>query len=172
MSILKRQVSSSTNFASFSIVMTQNSFVNFKLILFLLWIKGPHETPNFETFKYSGENLPYSSFHFPHYKSVFLQILHHEIKIIVMKASFSWKITPFLGQILNTLHNRNQWKCKFLRLLSACHFWNNRSVFFQILHQSSVFYTVLFCVPLRKCNLLLDSLILFFLDLNRKKTWQ
>ena len=35
-SILKRQVNSSSNFASFFIVMTHNSFVNFKLILFLL----------------------------------------------------------------------------------------------------------------------------------------
>ena len=36
MSILKRKVNSSSSFASFFIVMTHNSFVNFKLILFLL----------------------------------------------------------------------------------------------------------------------------------------
>ena len=35
--------------------MTDNSFVNFKLILFQLWIKGSHQNPNFETFKCSGE---------------------------------------------------------------------------------------------------------------------
>ena len=86
MSILKRKVNSSSSFASFFIVMTHNSFVNFKLIRFLLWIKGPHQTPNFEILKYSGEDLPYSSFHFPNHKSVFLQILHH--------SSLSWKITP------------------------------------------------------------------------------
>ena len=86
MSILKWQVNSSSNFASFFIVMTHNSFVNFKLIRFLLWIKGPHQTPNFEILKYSGEDLPYSSFHFPNHKSVFLQILHHSL--------LSWKITP------------------------------------------------------------------------------
>ena len=85
-SILKRQVNSSSNFASFFIVMTHNSFVNFKLIRFLLWIKGPHQTPNFEILKYSGEDLPYSSFHFPNHKSVFLQILHHSL--------LSLKITP------------------------------------------------------------------------------
>ena len=35
--------------------------VDFKLILFLHWIKGSHQNPNFETFNCSGENL-----HIPH----------------------------------------------------------------------------------------------------------
>ena len=83
---MKRQVHSSSNFASFFIVMTHNSSVDFKLILFLLWIKGSHQSSNFETFKCSGENLPYSSCHFPTHKSAFLQILHHSL--------VSWKITP------------------------------------------------------------------------------
>ena len=51
-------------FASFFIVMTHNSPVNFKLINFLLWIKGSHQSLNFETFECSGENLPNSSCHF------------------------------------------------------------------------------------------------------------
>ena len=86
MSILKWQVNFSSNFALFFIFMTHNSSVDFKLILFLLWIKGSHHYPNFETLNCSGENLPYSSCHFPNHKSVFLQILHH--------SSMSWKITP------------------------------------------------------------------------------
>ena len=77
MSILKWQVNSSSNFASFFIVMTHNSSVNFKLIRFLFWIKGSHQSPNFVTFKCSGENFPYSSCHFSNQKSVFLQILDH-----------------------------------------------------------------------------------------------
>ena len=77
MSILKRQVNFSSNFPSFFIVMTHNSFVNFKLIHFLLWIKGSHQRPSFETFRCSGENFPYSSCHFPNRKSVFLQSFHH-----------------------------------------------------------------------------------------------
>ena len=76
-SILKRQFNYSSNFASFFIVMTHNSSVKFKLKHFLLWIKGSHQSPNFETFKCSCENLPYSSCHFPNHKSVFLQILHY-----------------------------------------------------------------------------------------------
>ena len=45
MSILKRQVNSSSNFASFFIVMTDNSSVDFKLILFQPWIKDPIKIP-------------------------------------------------------------------------------------------------------------------------------
>ena len=112
MSILKWQVNSSSDFASFFIVMKRNSSVNFELILFLLWIKGSHQSPNFETFKCSGENLPYSSCHFPNHKSVFLQILHH--------SSVSWKITPphfFRSNILYFAQNEPI-KVKILGILS------------------------------------------------------
>ena len=68
------------------VFMIPNSLVNFKLIHFLLWIKGFHQSPNFETFKCSGENLPNSSCHFWKYKSVFLQILH--------QSSVPSKLTP------------------------------------------------------------------------------
>ena len=67
-------------------VMRYNSSVNVKLILFLLWTKGSHQSPNFGTFKCSGENLPNFSCHFSNQKSVFLQILYH--------SSVSRKITP------------------------------------------------------------------------------
>ena len=86
MSILNWQVSSISNFASFFIVITHNSPVSFKLIHFLLCIKGSNESPNFENFMCSGENLPNSSCHFPNHKSVFLQILHHTL--------VSWNKTP------------------------------------------------------------------------------
>ena len=65
---------------------THNSTVNFKFIHFLFWTKESHQSPNLDTFKCSGENLPNSSCHFSNHKSVFLQILHH--------SSVSWKITP------------------------------------------------------------------------------
>ena len=51
----------------------------------------------------------------------------------------------FLGQMSYTLHERNLSKWKFLRLEcldqnspNSCHFWNNKLVFIQILHHSSV----------------------------------
>ena len=136
MLLLNWQVSSFSNFVSFFIVITHNSPVNFKLKHFLLWIKGPNKSPNFETFLCSGEILPNSSCDFPNHKSVFLQISHHSL--------LSWTITPwyfrvfwwkfakflmsfskpqvnfsfYLGQTLDTLHERYQSKDKFFRLLS------------------------------------------------------
>ena len=49
---------------SFFIAMTHDSSVNVKLINFLLWTKGSHQSPNFDTFECSGENLPNSSCQF------------------------------------------------------------------------------------------------------------
>ena len=86
MSILKRQVSCSSNFVSFFIVMTHNSSVNFKVIHSLLWTKGSHQSSNFDTFECSGENLPNFSNLFSNQKSFFLQNLHI--------SSRSWKVTP------------------------------------------------------------------------------
>ena len=105
-SVLKWQVNSSSIFTLF-IVMTHNSSVSFKFTHSLLWTKGSHQSPNFDTFEWSGENLLNSWCNFPNNKSVFLQILHHSLVL--------WKITPlyFLGQTLNTSHNRNQSKWKF-----------------------------------------------------------
>ena len=95
MSVLKWQVNSSSNFALFFIAMLFTSSVNFKVITFLLWTKGSHQSPNFDTFKCSGENLPDSS-HFPSNKSIFLQILHY--------SSMSWEITPMYFFSSNNIH--------------------------------------------------------------------
>ena len=80
-----------------------HSSVNFKLIHFLLLIKGSYESQNFETFKCFSEKMPNSSCHFPNHKSVFLQILHQSL--VSCKMYY--------------LHKRNQSKCNFLRRLSA-----------------------------------------------------
>ena len=84
MSVLKRQVSSSSNFLSFFSVITHTCYVNFKLVHFLIWIKGSHQSSNFDIEGF-GENLPNSLRHFLNHKSVFLEVLHH--------SSVSWKIT-------------------------------------------------------------------------------
>ena len=106
MSILKRQVNSSSNFAFF-IFMAHNSSVNFKLIRFLLWTKGSHQSLNFDTFKCSSENVP-NFCHFSNNKSVFLQILKHSL--------VPWKVTPqyFFRSNIKYFDNRNQWKRTFL----------------------------------------------------------
>ena len=77
MSILNWQVDSTSIFASFFTAMTHNSPINFKLIHFNFGHKTrSDQSPNFETFKCSDENLPNSSCHFWRHKSVFLQILY------------------------------------------------------------------------------------------------
>ena len=73
-------------FGSFFIVIKHNSPVGFKLMHFLFCIKGSNESPNFENFVCSGEDLPNSSSHFPNHKSAFLQVFHHSL--------VSWNIAP------------------------------------------------------------------------------
>ena len=145
-SILKPYVNCSTNLASFFIVMTYNSCVNFRLIPFLLWIKGSHQNANFETFdECSDENLPNSSCHFPNHKSVFLQILHH--------SSVSSKITPLYFFSLNIIyfgqkdvikvHVFETFKCLGQNSSnSSCQLWNHISIFIQILHNSFVSWDI------------------------------
>ena len=141
MSILKRQVSSSSIFVSFFIVMTHNSSVNFKVIHFLLWAKGSHQSSNFDTFECSGQNLPNSSCHFPSNKSVFLQILHY--------SSMSWKITPpyFFGSNNIYFAQKKPIKVKILETFecsgknlsnSLCQSCKDKSIPLQILHPYSV----------------------------------
>ena len=64
MSIFKWQVNSVSNFASFFIIIKHNSPLSFKLTHFLLCKKGSNESPNYENFMCSGENLANSSCHF------------------------------------------------------------------------------------------------------------
>ena len=73
MPVLKRQINFSPNFASFFIVMTHNSPVNFKLIRFLLWRKESHQSSHFKTFECSGENYQIPPVIFPNRRSVFLK---------------------------------------------------------------------------------------------------
>ena len=110
MSVLKWQVNSSSNFALFFIVMTHNSSASFRVRNFVLWTKGFHQCPSFDTCKCSGENLPNFSSLFSNYKSVFLQNFHN--------SSVSWKITP---QYFCSSNNKksSQLKHKFFLLSSA-----------------------------------------------------
>ena len=93
---LNGQINFFSNFESFFIVITNKSPVSFNFINFLLCIKASNESPNFETFVCSGENMPNSSSHFPKHKSVFLQILHHTL--------VSSNITPMYLFSLNIIY--------------------------------------------------------------------
>ena len=84
--ILKRQVNFFSNFASFFLVMTRNSSVNFKLIIIYFGYEDLIKVPLLKTVEYSAKNLPNLSRHFLNHKSVFFQILYH--------SSVSWDINP------------------------------------------------------------------------------
>ena len=141
MSVLKWQLNTSSNFALFFIGMTHNSSVNFKAIPFLLWTKGYHQSPNFDTFECSGENLPNSSCHFSSNKSAFLQSLH--------PSSMSWKITPLYFFSSKNIYfaQKEPIKVKIFETFecsgqnlsnSLCQPWNGKSIPLQILYPSSV----------------------------------
>ena len=122
--------------------MTHNFSVSFKVIHFLLWTKGTHQSSNFDTFECSGVN---SSCHFPSNKSVFLQILHH--------SSMSWKITPLYFFSSNNIYfaQKEPIKMKIFETFkclgqissnSSCQLSNDKSVPLQILQNSSLSWEI------------------------------
>ena len=139
MAVLKLQVNSSLNFALFFIAMTHNSSLIFKVIPFLLWTKGSHQCPNFDTFKWSGENLPNFSCHFSNHKSVFLQNLHNSLvpwKIIPLYFCSSYIIyfghkEPIKTQFFFECFGQNFWS-------SSCQFKNDKSAPIQFMYHSSL----------------------------------
>ena len=110
MSVLKWKVNSSSNFALFFIVMTHNSSVNFKVIPFLLWTKGSHQSSNFDTFKCFGENLPNFSCLFSNHWSFFKICITPQYHERWLLGTFSW---------IYTLATRSQLKKSFLAFSSA-----------------------------------------------------
>ena len=137
--ILKGQVNSSSNFASFFIAMTHNSSVSFNLIHLLFWMKGSHQSPNFETFECSCKNLSNSSCDFLSHKWVSLQFLHH--------SSVSWNITRsyFFSSSMIYFVQKERIKVQIFEIFecsrqnlsnSSCQFWNDKSIPCQFLHHS------------------------------------
>ena len=141
MSILNWQVNCCSNFASFFIVITHNSPVSFKLIHFLLWIKGYHQSPNFETFQCFGENLPNSPCHFWKHKSVFFSNFASIVSVMKDNSSvFSSSEIIYFGQkqpikvqIFGTFDCLGQNSSN-----SSCQFWNGKSIPPQTFHHSSL----------------------------------
>ena len=142
-SILNWQVNSSSNFASFLTVMTQNSSVSFKPIHFLFWMKGHPSKSQFLDFQTcSGENLLNSLCNFWKHKSFFPS----NVASIFSTIKHNCPI-PFLAQTLYTLVKSSPLMCKFLRFLSArvkicqiphVNFELTSQFFFNFLHHSSL----------------------------------
>ena len=115
--------------------LTHNSPVNVKLIHFLLWIKGSHQSPNFGG---SGEKLPNSSCHFWKLMSVFLQILHQfSVPSNVTSLCFVNSNIIYFGQIFEIFECLAQSSLK-----SSCQFWTDKSIPLEILHHSPVWKKV------------------------------
>ena len=93
MSLLKWHVNSSSNFAFF-ITMTHNFSVSFKVIPFLLWTKGSHQSLNFDTFKCSSGKCQISQ--------VFLQTTSQFF--FKMFITVSWKINPLYFYSSNNIY--------------------------------------------------------------------
>ena len=123
MPTLSWQINYSSTFASFFIVMTHNSPVNFNLKHFLLWVKGSHENPNFQNFECSGENLPNSSW----------QLLKAQVSFLWNFASISSAIKHKSLQIFEIF----ECSCENSSS-SSCQFWTDESTPLQILHHSSL----------------------------------
>ena len=139
MSTLKRQVNSSSNFASSFIVMTNNSPVNFKLIHFLFWIKEFHQSSSFETFMCFGENFQNFACHFWKQKSVFLQNLdQYSVPSNITPLYFFSSNIIYFGQmqpikvhIFEILKHSDQNSSN-----SSCQFWTDKSTLQFLYHFS------------------------------------
>ena len=115
--------------------------VKFKLIHFLLWIKGSHQSFNAETYESSGENLPNSSCHFWKHKTAFLQVLHHYsvLSNITPLYFFSSNIIYFDQKQPIKVKIFEIFECSGQNLLSpSCLFCTDKSIPLQIFLHSSV----------------------------------
>ena len=79
---------------------------------FLLWMKGSHQSPNFENFKWFGKNLPNYSCHFFKPQVSFSSNFSSLFSVVYSSVLFSAKT-------LYTLFKRSPLKCKFLKLMSV-----------------------------------------------------
>ena len=134
-----------SRFLSIFIVMTHKSTINFKFIYFLVWIKGSHQSSNFETFECSVKNLPNSSCHFPNHKSIFLRILNH--------SSVPWKIIPlyFFSSKIIFFGQKQPIKVQIFEIFEcsghnpsncSCQCWIDKPIPLQILHHSSLSWNI------------------------------
>ena len=141
MSIMIWQVNCSSNLASFFIFMTQNSPVKFKFIHFLLLIKRPHQSSNFQTSEHGLVKFCYNfSCHFWKHKSVFLQMLcQYSVPSNIPPLYFFFRSNIYFVQ-------KKPIKVQFFEIFessgqtssnSLCQFWTDQSIPLQIYYLSS-----------------------------------
>ena len=134
MPILKWQVSSSSDFTLFFIVMTNNYSINFKLIHFLLWMKGLILSQfwdfrvlwwRFAKFlmSYSKPQVTFS----PNFGSLFSVTKDNSSILFRSSVMYFAQKEPIKVQIFETFECLGQNSPNF------CRFWNKKSVFLQIM---------------------------------------
>ena len=105
-----------SQFALFFIVMTHNSTVNFKLIHFLLWIKGSHQSPDFETAKFlisfSRPQVSFSS----NFASLFSVMKDNSSLLFQVKRYI------FCTKGTNKSGNFENFRCSGQNSPNSCHF--------------------------------------------------
>ena len=108
MSILKRQVNSSSDFSSFFSAITRNSSC-----IFYFRQKDPMKVPILTL-----SSVVMKICQIPHV--IFQTTSHFFFKFCMTPQCHELQLLcTFLGQTLYTLHKKDQSKCKFFRLLSA-----------------------------------------------------
>ena len=134
MPILKWQVSSSSDFALFFVVMTNNYSMNFKLIHFLLWMKGLILSLfwdfrvlwwRFAKFlmSYSKPQVTFS----PNFGSLFSVTKDNSSILFRSSVMYFAQKEPIKVQIFETF------ECLGQNSPNLCRFWNKKSVFLQIM---------------------------------------
>ena len=137
MSTLKGQVNSSSNFASFFIVMTTNSPVSFKLIHFLLWMKESHRVLGSKFVKFLMLILNWQVNSSSIFISFFIVTTHNST--VNFKLIYFQLWTKDSHQSLNL----ETFKCSGEKLPnSSCYFPNHKLDFLQILHHSLVSWQI------------------------------
>ena len=116
-------------------------------------------------------------FHFPHV--IFQTTSQFFFKFCInLQCQERQLLCTFLGQILNTLNSRNQWKCKFFRLSSArvkIHqilviFSPNFTSIFRVMgHNSSVLFQIKFYILLTKGSYESKNLVKLYMSSRKSK---
>ena len=134
MPILKWQVSSSSDFALFFVVMTNNYSINFKLIHFILWMKGLILSQFWDfrvlwwklakfLLSYSKLQVTYS----PNFGSLFSVTKDNSSILFRSSVMYFAQKEPIKVQIFETF------ECLGQNSPNLCRFWNKKSVFLQIM---------------------------------------
>ena len=139
MSILNWHFDSSSNFASFFNVLTENSPVNFKLIHFLLLIKWFYQSSNLNWTRWKFAKFLMTCLKaqvsFPSNVASIFSAIKQNSPILFFSSNIIYFVQkkPIKVQIFEIFECSGQNSSN-----SSCQFWTEKSILLQILHHSSL----------------------------------